>query len=394
MGQKKVLVLNTLGADYQSFFIFYGLTQLLGTNRVVSFPPKMSHYGGKDISPERTVGNTHYIGPGVDDPRRPWTELWIDPRWWRGWEINRWPGVPVAHGGPPGFQIPVPKPDKFYTFDDVLEGCLAGEFAFILLADARWHSSAALSELQNLGVNLPVVFVDGEDYFQGRTDFVQAFGPKVYFKRSFIPGYTDYERIEQMGVPVRPLPFSSIWDYEFVPWEDRTLDLFCVFGDTQVLRKKVAELARDFASKHPDWKVCIEVGHPFSHAEYMDKIRHSKIVVDHQRLGVDTVRTWEVLSSGACMIGDICLRMPDPLRDKEHFIQYENDMSPEGNKQKLETFVAALDWAYNRPKQVQLIAEEGYRRVREFHTTVARAKYVLRETAAVGVNLGDIGEVV
>jgi hypothetical protein len=373
----KVLLISNYGADYGSYMMAHGLVNYLGRENVVMYPHKNTFHGGVDEYPERTVGNRHYLGPG--GPGISWSELWLDQKWWRAWEKDRWPDVPVAKDGAPGFYVPLEEPEEIATFDTVMRDYLRGEFSCIILNDVRWFSSAALAELQSNGVNLPVVICDHEDYYQIRWDFVKAFGPKLYFKRSFMDGHTDWLGKGDCNVPVLPLPFGSIWDYEFIPWAEREHELFCVFGATQVLRERVANIAKEFANSHPEWRCIVEVGHPFKHPEYMHKLRHSKVVIDHQRLGVDTVRTWEVLSTGACMIGDICMKMPHPLKDKQHYIQYENDMSAEGDRQKLETFREALQWAYDHPLQVRKIAEDGYRHVRINHTTEAHAKYVLAE---------------
>ena len=388
----KVLLLNTMGADYGQYMLTHGFFSLLGPERVVCYPHKNTFHGGRDMYPERTVGNTHYLGPG--GPGISWSELWIDSKWWRAWEPERWPNVPTAKDGSPGFYRPLPEPPEKATWESVTRDIKNGVFKFIVLNDARWHSSAALSELQNKGFGLPVIMCDHEDYYQIRWDFIRAFGPKIYFKRSWMEGWTDWlytDKVQIQNPPsFHPLPFGSIWDNSFVPWSEREIDIFCVFGETQVLRRRVAQIVKDFAVAHPELKTIIEVGHPFGHAEYIDKIRHSKIVIDHQRLGIDTVRTWEVLSTGACMVGDLCMGMQNPLVDKKHYIRYENDMSPEGDKQKLETLKETLEWAYQRPMQVQSIAEEGYRHIRAHHTTKAHAYYVLNTARGSVIDIGDL----
>lgn len=386
--KNKFLFISNFGADYQEYMTFHGLCKLLGPENVVVYPFKNTFTGKHDDYPERQVGQKMYLGP-----QGAWNELWTDKSLYHIWD-HAPSYIPRAHDGPPAFYEPIQGLQK-YPFEYIVEGCRSGLFPFIFLGSARWYSSITVSELREiLKPNCPpVVFQDGEDYYQIRWDFVNAFQTPVYLKRTFYDGWTDIQNPREPTRPkFYPCCFSTLWDVPWVPWEERKIDLFCVFGATQVLREKVRGIVEEVGTSYPGLCLQTAVGHPLSHEEYMYCLSHSKIVVDHQRLGTDTVRTWEVLSSGPCMVGDLHIKMPYQLIPGKHFIQYENDMSPEGDKQKLDTLRSALHYAIQRlDTETKAIAEAGYKHVREYHTTKARAKYVLDCIKASGLSIGDLG---
>jgi len=280
-----------------------------------------------------------------------------------------------------------PLPLVEHSDDAVIAMLKGGEFAFIVLGSARWHSSIALAELRQIvGEHAlpPVVFVDSEDYYQMRWDFVREFKPKIYFKRTLVTDGSPRSDIEGnvTRIPIRPLCFASVWNLDWVPWQERTLDLFCVFGATQVLRGKVKNLVAEVAKESPGCRTLMEVGHPLGYPGYLDALRHSKIVVDHQRMGTDTLRLWEALSAGACVVSDFNLKPHPPLVPGTHYHQYENDMSVAGDAQKLDRLRDILHGLLRDDARTKATAEQGYALVRTQHSAVDHACYFLRESIA------------
>jgi len=389
--KNKVLFIVNFGADYQEYMVLFGLVKLLGPENVVVYPWKNTFTGGTDSYPERFIANDkgcfHFLGP-----KGAWSELWADPSLWHIWEKAD-PNIPRACDGAPGFYQPIEGLKK-WNFEQVMAGVNDRTFPFILLSSPRWFNSACAHEIQQKATkSIPIVLLEGEDYFQVRHDFINTLGINHYFKRTFFHGYTDVNNKNiKHEVNFYPCPFSSIWDYEWVPWNERKYDIFCVFGATQVLRPKIIEMVKEVCKEFPELKNIIALGHPLPHKEYVDAIRHSRIVIDHQRLGTDTVRTFEVLSSGAAMVGDICINMPYPYKNGEHFFQFENDMSPEGDKQKMDIFKQTLIKAVHGLKNglTEKVARNGYEHTRKHHMTYQRANYILACLKNNGVNIGDL----
>ena len=194
----------------------------------------------------------------------------------------------------------------------------------------------------------------------------------LYFKRTLIRG----QPRKPSSCPVHPFPFSSMWDIPWVPWRDRTTDVFCVFGMTQAMRPKVKALVEACAARHGA-RIRTAIGHPLAHPEYLKELANSKIVIDHQGRGSDTMRTWEAFAAGACVFTDMQLEMPAPLEPNRHFVHYPRDEHHAGVAQDLGPLELKLDAALRALPEVERIARAGYDQVRAFHTTKARAQYLL-----------------
>jgi len=405
VGSTKLLCLVNYGADYGEYFALHGLARLLGPERIITYPFKKTYLGEVDTYPERFIATDTdrqwFLGPD-----KAWGELWNEPSLFRLWEQSDH-AIPRARDSKPEFyqNIPGLVPEEF---DKIVSLCRSGEITFLLLMSPRWFNSSVVSELRVILGNKcpPCVIIDSEDYLPIRWDFVQAFEPLLYFKRTFYD-YVVYEKpfnfcdwnwlrtSPSVSIPrFHPLPFSSTWDLPYLPWENRTTDLFCVFGATQVLRRKIKDIAEEVGASFPGLNVKTTVGHPWRHDEYMQELRKSRVVVDHQRLGTDTVRLFEALSVGACVVSDLHIKTPHPFIPDTHLVQYENDLTPEGDKQRMDVFRATLVRALTGVRDPQgfaaRIARAGYDHCREHHTTLARARYILETVKNAGIALGDL----
>jgi len=378
----RVLYLDNLGADYGSYFLYHGFVKLLGADRVIDWPYKRTFHGGHDRYPNRTASGVHLLGPTG-------TSLWRDPKLYRAWTRPR--GDPTdAIDGPIRWYEAIDA--REWGFDEILAAIRAGEIKLIVLASPRWFNSIALHEIRASIPSWqmpPIVFVDGEDPEAIRGDFLIEFRPLVAFKRTLLD--RDPENFQDSGVPMYPLPFSSMWDIPWVPWAERTTDVFCVFGNTQANRPRIRDAAVRVAGRR-GLKCMASIGHPMSHPEYLQALAHSRVVIDHQASGSDTVRTWEALSAGACMLTDMKLTLPTggSLEDGVHLVRYPTDRSQTRDRQDIPAFEARLDWALSDPARAEAIARAGYERLRSAHRTVGRARYVLEKARKHGAGLGDL----
>jgi hypothetical protein len=382
------LFISNLGADYGEYMVVKGLVDLLGGEKVVVWPFKKTYVGEVDHYPERTVGDKRYFDSGAS-----WSEKWTDPKLYRAWEPSRFPEVPVSNDGPLAFSEKLPLTP--WTFEQIEKALYSGEISTVIMGSVRWHSSIAWKEfLDKAGQRqLPkLILLDNEDYYQLRWDYVHEYKPAIYFKRTLVlegnPRSDTWNN--DVKVPIRPLPFSSLWDVPWKPWNERKWDLMCVFGATQILRQKVKETVVEVASEFPALKLYAQVGHPMNHAQWLEALADSKIVIDHQRMGTDTVRFWEATSSGACVVSDLHLGMEPSLIPGVHFAQYDRDMSAEGDKQVFDGFRTTLRGLLSDLSAAEKIARAGYDEVRANHTAKAHAKYILQQAQGVGVNIGGL----
>lgn len=397
---KKVLLLESLGADYGSYFVDRGFVDLVGADNIRSWPYKYTHNGDFDRYPERChpdgSGRVIHVAAGkmAYVPAFTGCELWAHEALWRGWKPEKLPEAYVPRDAPTHFGVPLGIP--FAEDDDILGMVERGDFGLIVLNGARWHGSAALHELRaRFGDRLPpIAFCDHDDYPQRRWDFVEAFKPAVYFKRSMLIGGhpLDFMFGVRRDVVMRPLPFSSAWAAPFVPHRDRDIDVFCVFGNTQVMRKKIKEAAEEEArAAFPAAKVVSAIGHPLEYPEYRAMMARSRVVIDQQGAGTDTLRFWEAASVGACVISDFNLHQPAPALDPmEHFYRYPNDLSQAGDQQDLTVFRNWVRAAVLDSERAERVGRAMYNRVAEFHTARARAKWIVSEMRGQGHALAGL----
>ncbi len=407
MSGGKVLLLETLGADYGSYFLARGFVDLLGAENVRSWPYKATHNGGKDRYPERCAPGRpghvlHVQGPAPARPVLPHlrraaaagrlgyvahfasSELWAHRALWRGWKPEAAPGAPVADSGPVHFYAPLGIPEA--SDDEIFQMVRDGAFSLAVVNGARWHGTAALHELRNTIPSLPpVAFCDHEDYPQRRWDFTDAISPAVYCKRTILQGGhpATFRQGQRPNVRMAPLPFSSIWDVEWVPWAEREFDVCCLVGNTHVSRKRMLDTTRATVERLGA-RGRFSLGH-LPYAEFLQVLSRSKIVVDQQGFGSDTVRFWEGMSSGACVLSDHHLVHPSPaLEPWTHFLQYPNDTSPRSDQQDFRRFAELLAQALQDDAGTERIARAGYEAVRGHHRAIDRVRHVISETRAAG----------
>lgn len=392
----KVLMLENGGADYGAYFLTLGFSKLLGPDRIRMWPYKWTYEGQPHRYVERCKGTDVIV---VEDGHLKYgryktgSELWDDPAYFRAWDPSRFPEAVIATDGPVGFAkektgIPVESDERIFQM------IRDQEFGLIVLNGARWHNSAALLELQTtFGDALPpLAFCDHEDYPQLRWDFVDLFRPVVYFKRTLLMG--GHPLMHMFGtrdIPVVPMPFASMWDIPWTPWKDRDIDLFCVFGATQPFRQKIKDAAMRAASRNPACRVMGAVGHPMDHAEYMRTLARSKVVIDHQNTGSDTVRHWEASAAGCLLVTDLRIMTP-PTRilPGQHYYRYGENRPPDSTDTGTDDLEELLEEVLSDVDAHEEIAKRNYDVVRASHKPVDRAAFVLGEMEQNGADIRGI----
>lgn len=381
----KVLLLETGGADYGAYLLAHGFVRLLGTDAVRMWPYKWTNEGKTHVYTERVRGSEVLCpkGNGLDyGPYTTGSELWADPRFFRAWDPARVPNADVARDQPAPFVKPLGIP---YASDEkVLAMVREGAFRVIVLNGVRWHGSAALAELKKtFGDRLPpVVVCDHEDYPQRRWDFLDAFGTGLYFKRTVLEGGHRHDfLLGRRSTPVRPLPFSSMWDVAWVPWDKRRYDVLCVYGPTHVLREQICREVEGLVSREGKTGLFC-VGHPYTHGEWLQLLADSRVVVDHQPIGTDTLRFWEAASAGCAVVSDFHLVTPEPRIDPAcHFFQYPHDTAVEDPDVRVSRLLETLREVLSDPAEAERRAKALYDLVRAHHTTQCRARMVLETVA-------------
>jgi hypothetical protein len=110
----------------------------------------------------------------------------------------------------------------------------------------------------------------------------------------------------------------------------------------------------------------VELGH---NRRYYDQIDASRRCISLPGGGYDTLRFWEILARGALLVSKrIAIEMPTPLQEGVHYIAFDS----------FAEFKARIMASYRRPDEADEIRARGHAFALQFHSTLARAVYLLR----------------
>lgn len=109
----------------------------------------------------------------------------------------------------------------------------------------------------------------------------------------------------------------------------------------------------------------VELGH---NEQYYARIRDSRRSVSIPGGGFDTLRFWEILGQGALLISKrVAIEMPQPPVEGTHYLAFDSS----------EELREVIEQSYRRPDEADEIRANGHAFALRFHTTRARAVYVL-----------------
>jgi hypothetical protein len=129
---------------------------------------------------------------------------------------------------------------------------------------------------------------------------------------------------------------------------------------------------------NPRARRAAELGH---NPRYYDQVRRSRRCVSIPGGGFDTLRFWEILGIGSLLVSKrIALEMPAPLVENEHYLAFDS----------LAEFKEVIARSYRRPDEADEVRARGHAFALQFHTTRARAGYVLATLASRGVLSSEI----
>jgi Glycosyl transferases group 1 len=333
----RVLYVDHPEGDFQSAIVFTGLCQVLGPENVVDYPYKKSFHGLMHNYPSPYAVSI----PGVLPWQRPASD------------------APGAMGSTGPFDWMAAQPGREWPKEEVVSRLR--EFDLVILASPRAYNEVALADLiETVGrPNLPpLVMMDGEDYSQIRTDLVQKFQPKVYFKRELLPG-------SGAGCQLEPFPFASPV-FEPIVEVPKDIDVLFLGGNTWPGRGEAIEaLQKAFGDKF----VGGFRGH-VSHREYLNLFARARVAISVRGFGHDTLKFWEIPSvPGTLLVADVL-----PIIKPNPFTHGVNALYFDSSKELVECVRCALEDETWRAR----VATAGNEHLQKFHTARARAASLLR----------------
>lgn len=320
---KKILVFEHPEQCYGSFFLFDGLSRILGDDQIITYPWKKSYFGLVDDSYILDDGKRGKTGPSPYMKKR-----FVEP--WSLGEIKK----------------------------------RIDEFSLWILMAPRTYAIKGLRELISLKKsNVPLAFCDHEDGQGIREDLIREFNPDFIFKRELTN--TEDNRIH-------PITFSSVcWDFK-EDIEEKTIDVFCSFGLTHIIRKNIRNLLQN-NERLKKYKIivrCNDCGDKmFGYHQYLKEMASAKINIVARGHGIDTVRRWEApIFSGLVLADKLPLVVPNDYEGNKHIVYYKNDLSD---------LVDKIIYYLENDEERKKIGEAGRKHTFENHTSIRRAAYFL-----------------
>ena len=331
----KILYVVDPQQDYLASMIFEGLCSLVGEKNVCVYPMlKRWKYGGPD---------NDYILPG----------------------------------GKPGWTSKV---DYEAIYPDLLELNMdeicnsINDFDYIILASPREYVVKSFREIKKRCpiIQSKIAMLDGEDGGNIHTHLIDEFTPDFLFKREV------FYDMQYAGKKIYPLPFAAFQKMIPIDNNEKTLNIFGVFGNTNHLRVDIVKRFHvlnidnsivDIDTGVDNWDRNKPRHGKMSYIEYMKKISSSKIGLGCIGHGVDTVRFWEIPSYKTMMM---CIppkiSIPFPFKDRETAVFLKEDLSD---------FKELLEYYLSHDKEREDIANAGYNHLMKFHTCEKRVLYML-----------------
>lgn len=316
--------------DYGESFLINGLFVLLGEENVILYPQKLSYMGFTDTS---------YLLYG---------------------ENKRGMTCPPGHF--------VGRKLRIYPFEEIFD--MMNSFDFILLSSPRHYAVHALRFIKKIfgTIPKPLVFTDFEDSLELREDIIEEFSPDIVFKRELI------EEVEG----VYPLQFSSAVPYLEEKFDDqnKTLDLFCVFGYTHELRRQIVDFLIDkkitesayYSLDIPELYRAGKYSGMLPYKEYIKRIAASKIAVCARGHGRDTVRYWEIPSFETLfLVKDPELIIPNNFTNGVNCVNFDN----------LGDLEDKIRYYLSHDDERIKIAKAGKEHLYAYHSNEKRAEYFL-----------------
>lgn len=277
-------------------------------------------------------------------------------------------------------------PEVLYRESDVRAMLIAGQIDYVFVSSGRQPAASAALCLAPWfdHSRYGVMLFDLEDH--GHMDAIDPYfsvpqidrNVRLVFKREVSLG----TKLE-CPVPISPIPFGYPRSRAYPPHlkrPDAKLVFFHANGwhweDDQSIRGPLVRALKSRFGDQADVGIseCSNGNWDgrMMPDEYMDRLRACRIGISVRGAGSDTNRYWETPAAGCVLVSDRPTHLiPDNfIQGKEAFFYDTVDEA-----------IAIIEDLQANPAKLAAVAQAGYEKWMERHTTLARARFVLRQTA-------------
>jgi hypothetical protein len=182
-----------------------------------------------------------------------------------------------------------------------------------------------------------------------------------YFKRECYP--------EDIARGIIPLPFGTLKRNIREPAQLRDIDVLCSFGQVNDgLRFEATQICKRLASEMPNKRFCLDYG--MDRVTYDNVLSRSRIVIDAWGGGDCCARIWEAVGVGACVLRQkYNIVIPNDFTHALNIIDYST-------AEELENWIRG-SFSPSLGSDMDWIGRKGKEHMLRFHTSIARARYLL-----------------
>tara|TARA_R110000823_G_scaffold268948_2_gene388755 strand:- start:1957 stop:2904 length:948 start_codon:yes stop_codon:yes gene_type:complete len=180
---------------------------------------------------------------------------------------------------------------------------------------------------------------------------------KWYFKRECYP--------EDAKLGIIPLLFGAVERYYNDVPQEKTIDLFCAYGQiNDGLRRETEQLCNQL--KDEGFKVVTGGGYDFN--TYKNILSQSYIAVDAWGGGDCCARLWEIFANKTCAFTQkYNILFPNKFIDGTSYVEYST----------IQEFETKIRYYLNNKSECHDIGLKGYEHLTNYHTSEQRVKYIL-----------------
>lgn len=366
----KILLCEHPQFDHGTFYLYEGLTRILGSDAVVDYPFKPTYHG----APSYNLSDVKWYKRFAQELRdgKQAMPSWLPP--FAPGETLTYDNVQQIGSAPyPGATS---NNEREYDEEEIVD--TIDSFDLIVLGNGHRVPTIALARLKERCKKLPpIVYCDGGEIDEFNSHWVHTFRPALTFKKALTPEVIkeymgDYVDVRVPVLPL-PMPLSNPCTYlptyqalQDTPIAPRNVDLASHFGFTCPERDALQQRAVAVASREG---MGINTARAPMGQAYYKLLSSSRIALTIRGLGRETCRYWEIPVFGAAMLCDGTMGCvhPFPFQDGVTASFYRN----------LDEMEKKLVELHHNEDLRRTIAVAGQAHARKYHSVESRALFFL-----------------
>ena len=180
---------------------------------------------------------------------------------------------------------------------------------------------------------------------------------KWYFKRECYP--------QDAELGIIPLLFGAVDRHYNTTTQDKAIDLFCAYGQTNDgLRRETEQICNHLKSEGFN----VVTGGGYDYDTYKNILAQSYIAVDAWGGGDCCARLWEIFANKTCALTQkYNILFPDKFIDGETYVEYST----------IEEFESKVRYLLANKDLCIDIGNKGFTHLQKYHTAEQRVKYIV-----------------